>query len=303
MGLGALDGVLLVAHGTVENLDDMPEFLANIRHGRPASPELVAELRRRYAAIGGSPLLTITRAQATDLARHLGVPVLVGMRLFRPSVEQALYGAAELGLERLCLLPLAPFSVHVYWAAAQRSLEAARRELGARTPKLVACEPWGLEPEFIDAHASQIEPLLGEAPEGKTELVLTAHSLPLRAIQSGDPYAAQVEACARAIGERLGRGYRLAYQSQGADGGEWLGPDLPSILIAARQAGKSRVVLAPFGFLADHVETLYDLDIDAQRLANELSLELYRVPALNVHGKLTRALAAVAERAAGRLVS
>ena len=108
------DGVLLVAHGTVERLDEMPAFLQRIRHGRPASPELVAELVRRYQAIGGSPLLEITRRQAAALAERLGLSVLVGMRLWNPSVESALREAAERGLARLVVLPLAPFSVHVY---------------------------------------------------------------------------------------------------------------------------------------------------------------------------------------------
>ena len=128
MSLGPHDGVLLVAHGTVTDLDDLPEFLAKIRRGRPAPPELVSEIRHRYQAIGGSPLLDITRAQAQALSRRLDAPVLVAMRLWRPTVEDALRGIAGLRLRRLCVLPLAPFSVQIYLQAAQASLEAVRGE-------------------------------------------------------------------------------------------------------------------------------------------------------------------------------
>lgn len=295
MQAGARDGVLLVAHGTVSELDDLPAFLARIRHGRPASPELLADLRRRYEAVGGSPLLELTRAQASALARRLDLPVLVGMRLWNPSVEDALRGAAQLGVKRLVVLPLAPFSVSVYWQAAQRSLETVKAELGERAPELVPVPAWGEEPLFVEAHARAIRAHGGDSPEAA--LLLSAHSLPLVAIRSGDRYQTEVEACARAIAERLQRSYRVVYQSQGADGGEWLGPDLHAVLRECRDAGQQRVVLSPFGFLAEHVETLYDLDIEARRWADELGLSLSRVPALNTDETFTSALANVAQRA------
>lgn len=295
MGVGEGDGVLLVAHGTVSNLDDLPAFIARIRHGRPASPELLADLRSRYERVGGSPLLEITRAQASALARRLELPVLVGMRLWDPSVEDALRGAAHLGIRRLVVLPLAPFSVSVYWQAAQRSLESIQAELGACAPVLVPVPAWGEEPLFVEAHAEAIRAHAGDLSE--SELLLSAHSLPLVAIRAGDRYQAEVEACARAIGARLSRPYRVVYQSQGADGGEWLGPDLHAVLRACHALGKRRIVLAPFGFLADHVETLYDLDVEARGWAEELGLSLTRVPALNTDERFTAALANVAERA------
>ena len=295
MRVGAADGVLLVAHGTVSDLDDLPAFLARIRHGRPAPPELLADLRRRYEVVGGSPLLEITRAQAGALGRLLGLPVLVGMRLWNPSVEDALRGAAHLGVRRLVVLPLAPFSVSVYWHAAQRSLENVQAELGERAPKLVPVPAWGEEPSFIEAHAEAIRAHASDVSE--SELLLSAHSLPLVAIRAGDRYQAEVEACARAIGKRLSRPYRVVYQSQGADGGEWLGPDLHAVLRDCQAQGKRRIVLAPFGFLADHVETLYDLDVEARGWAEELGLSLVRVPALNTDERFIAALANVAERA------
>ncbi len=289
------DAVLLVAHGTVENLDDLPAFLLRIRHGRPAAPELLAEMRRRYEAIHGSPLLEITRAQAAALEHRLGLPVVVGMRLWHPTVEEALIAAAARGVERLCVLPLAPYSVHVYCDAAERSLESVRGELAGAPMELVRAEPWGTEPAFVEAHVARIRHALGDHTDAT--IVMTAHSLPTRAIQSGDPYEAQVRASAAAIGDSLGRPFRLAFQSQGADGGEWLGPDLRGVLAEVAAAGAHRVLVAPIGFLADHVETLYDLDIEAAAWAAGLGIELTRVPALNLDMRLAGAMAAVARRA------
>ncbi len=290
------DAVMLVAHGTVTDLDDLPEFVRNIRRGRPPPEGLVEELRRRYEAIGGSPLLEITARQGRALAAELGVPVLTAMRLWHPGLEDVLGDAAARGYERVCVLPLAPFSVHVYHDAAERSLAAIRDSL-ERVPELARVEPWGTEPAFVEAHAARIERALGAA--GEAALILTAHSLPSRAIAAGDPYADQVGACAKAVGERLGRAYRLAYQSQGADGGDWLGPDVKSTLEQLRADGARSVVVAPIGFPAEHVETLYDLDIEAAAQARALGLEWRRVAALDDDPGLVQALAAVARRSFG----
>jgi len=281
-------GVLLVAHGTVENLDDLGAFVARIRHGRPAPPGLVEGLRARYEAIGGSsPLLQTTREQAQALAQRLEAPVLVAMRLWEPGVEKALAGAAALGLTRLVVIALAPFSQHVYWEAAVKVAASVHSSL-----QLVPSAPYAEEPDFVAAHVAAIE----QQASADAAIVLSAHSLPCVAIQRGDPYARLVEASAGAISARLGRPVRLCYQSQGADGGEWLGPTVRETLSALAAEGKREVVWAPFGFLADHVETLYDLDIEARAVADELSLSLTRLPALNVHQGLTSALAAVAIR-------
>jgi protoporphyrin/coproporphyrin ferrochelatase len=281
-------GVLLVAHGTVENLDDLAAFVARIRHGRAAPKGLVEELRRRYETIGGSPLLQTTRAQARALAERLQAPVLVGMRLWEPGVEQALAGAAALGLRRLVVIALAPFSQHVYWAAANEALQRSGSGI-----ELIASSAWGEEPAFIAAHAQ----LIAEHAPADAAIVLSAHSLPTVAIVRGDPYAGLVEAAARALSLRLGRPAELCYQSQGVDGGDWLGPGVRETLAGLAARGQRRVVWAPFGFLADHVETLYDLDVEARAIADELSVELTRVPALNVHPGLIDALSAVARRA------
>jgi protoporphyrin/coproporphyrin ferrochelatase len=282
-------GVLLVAHGTVEDLDDLGAFVAKIRHGRPPPPGLVEELRRRYEAIGGSPLLRITHQQAQALAKRLEVPVLSAMRLWEPGVQRALAGAEALGLTRLVVIALAPFSQHVYWDAARKAADAAQSRV-----QLVRSDAWGEEPDFV---AAQAELIRQHAPEGAA-LVVSAHSLPKSVIDRGDPYARQVESSAAAISTVLGRELRLCYQSQGADGGDWLGPGVEETLTALAAEGQKVVAWAPVGFIADHVETLYDLDIEARSVAERLGLTLVRVPALNLHPGLIAALSAVAIRAA-----
>ncbi|MEO7036020.1 MAG: ferrochelatase [Polyangiaceae bacterium] len=289
-------GILLVAHGTVAELSELPGFVARIRHGRPPPPGLVAELQRRYQAIGGSPLLRVTEEQARALEAHTGLPVLLGMRLWEPSVEAALREAARRELRRLVLVPLAPFSVDVYGAAARRSLETVRAELGVSTPELVVCEPWGTDAAFVEAQCSALSARL-RVDSRHSAVVLTAHSLPSVAIRAGDRYQAEVEASAYAIAARLGRQCELAYQSQGADGGEWLGPDLRQTFERLAHSGVRQITLSPFGFLADHVETLYDLDIEARTWADALGLGFERVPALNTAPGLIAALANVAGRA------
>lgn len=281
-------GVLLVAHGTVTRTDDLPEFLKRIRRGRPASPELIAELRHRYELIGGSPLLAHTEAQAQALARALDLPVFIGMRLWDPGLPEALRHAHAAGVRRLVVLPLAPFSVPIYFDAAVKARAELEPELGA-LPDLISVSPWGTAPGFVRAYAERIRTALAATPGA--ELVLTAHSLPLAVVRAGDPYHEQVQATARAVSAELGREHHFAYQSQGADGGEWLGPPLEVVLAELAARGVRSIVLAPIGFLSDHVETLYDLDVEATNQARELGVALHRVPALNDDPTFIAALA------------
>ncbi len=284
-------GIALVAHGTVSELDQLPEFLLRIRRGRPPSDDLVAEMRRRYGAIGRSPLLDITRAQADALARETGLPVFVGMRFWHPLLSEALRAAAKAGLERVCVLPLAPFSADTYTEATATAARELRGEEWA-VPELVAIPPWGNHSEFIRASAQQIHRALQQTG-GDAQLVLTAHSLPLRFGPAAEQYRERFMTCARAVAGQLGARAAICFQSQGDVGGEWLGPGLDSVLedLAARRA--KSVVLAPVGFLAEHVETLFDLDIEAAAAAARLGLRLTRVPTLGTDPGLIRTLAAL----------
>jgi ferrochelatase len=291
------DVVVASAHGTVERDDDVPAFVTAIRHGRPASGEIVQEVARRLRLIGGSPLLRITRAQANALEASLGLPVVVGMRFSKPTLEDALAEALRHAPARIISLPLAPQSVHVYHAAL-RAAAARLASSGASVPIVVEVPPYGLAPALVAAHAECIDEGLytfaGEARD-KVPVVLSAHSLPTRVITSGDSYERDFRAMSDAIAARCGgaRVYRIAFQSQGMDGGDWLGPTLEQTFSALRREGHRSVLVAPVGFLSDHVETLYDLDIEARALATSMGLSFGRAPSLNARGALIEALADV----------
>lgn len=290
------DGVLLTAHGSVETLDELPAFLARIRRGRPAPKELVDEVTRRYRRIGGSPLLETTREVARLLELELDAPVAVGMRLSRPEIGDALAELRSRGVTRVLSLPLAPQSVHVYHAAVREAAAGA---------EVVEVAPWGQEPLLIAALSAKIDDAaqqLSPARRADAPLVLTAHSLPVRAIQAGDPYEAQLRAmCASLTSARSeSRRTTVCFQSQGFDGGEWLGPDVATTLRELAAAGATEVLVSAVGFLAEHVETLYDLDVEAQELAAGLGLRLVRARCLDADPALIRALSAVARRALAR---
>jgi ferrochelatase len=296
--------VVLVAHGTVDALDELPDFLARIRRGHAAPPELLAELRRRYEAIGGrSPLNDINRSLAGRLEGALGVPVRVGNRLSRPYVKDVLAELAGEGIRRVACVPLAQYSALVYADAAR----AAAGDLGGGVE--VACaESWALEPGVIAAYARSIEDALDgldEADRARTTVVLTAHSLPLAAIRAGDPYEAEVRAAAEAVAREAEARVRparhvLAFQSQGMSTGPggkplpWLGPDLPSVIEEAHARGDRHLVFAPIGFLADHVEILYDLDVEARAWVTDRGMTFRRTQSLNDSDALVQALARVA---------
>jgi protoporphyrin/coproporphyrin ferrochelatase len=292
--------IIVIAHGTVDDLDDLPDFLTAIRRGHAPPPPLLAEVRRHYEAIGGkSPLNAICREVAGKLESRLGLPVRLAMRLWKPYPKEVLSLLIDAGVERIVVLPLAQHSAHVYGDA----VEAAARELGAegqRVLQVTCAKNWGLEPALTRAYANEIRKALQETPQdrrGSSLILMTAHSLPVAAVRSGDPYEVEVRASAAAIERELGPGapvVQVAFQSQGTGGGDWLGPNLPKALDAARDAGTRHVLIAPVGFLADHVEILYDLDIEAQALARERGMSFVRTRSLNASDGLLDALENVA---------
>jgi len=287
--------VLLVGHGTVSSLADVPEFLRRIRRGRAPSPELVTEIQRRYAHIGGSPLLLVTEALARRLSSRLGLPVHVAMRFWDPLIDVVAARLVQDGVRTVCVLPVAPFSVSVYVDAVREAFAVH----GARAPSIVPVSAYGSHPLLTLAQGEAILPFVTGQDPRDTELIVTAHSLPTRVLAAGDSYQTEFEHSARAVLEKVRYPGTIAYQSQGADGGEWLGPTLLRSLEEARSTGKRRVIVAPVGFLADHVETLYDLDVEAKEQAGSLGLEFERVPALGDGAALVAALASVATEALG----
>jgi ferrochelatase len=288
------DGVLVSAHGTVERLEDVPAFLQRIRRGRPTPEHIVHEVQTRLRHIGGSPLLRITREQAAGLEARLGVPVVVGMRLWDPSIESAVAEATSRGVTRLLSLPLAPQSVAVYH-------EPTRSAAAAAGVELLEAPPWGLEPALLAAFNEAIDEGFARLPEERraaAALVLSAHSLPTRIIAAGDAYEREFRAMADAVhaARTESRPTRIAFQSQGMDGGDWLGPDLETTFRELEKTGVRDVLVAAIGFLSDHVETLYDLDVDAKVLGEKAGVRVERAPSLDARPKLLDALEAVARR-------
>ncbi len=288
--------IVLVAHGTVENLDDLPAFVSEIRRGRPAPPELLNELRSRYEAVGGSPLLASTQRLARAVEARTTLPTRVAMRLWHPRIEDVV---ADLqGAATLILVPLAPYSVGVYEAAARRGLARL-----PHPPGLVAVRPWGEEPRLVRAWADRIRALDPEEGRSGRAVVLSAHSLPRFIIDQGDDYARTFESAARAVERELGRPCTIAYQSQGAQEGDWLGPNLVETFERLVQEGAQEVVVAPIGFLAEHIETLYDLDIEARAQASRLGLRFARVQTLDTDPALVETLADLVAEAQAQTVA
>ena len=278
-----------MAHGTPSSLADMPEYLKVVRGGRPPSPELVEEMTHNYRAIGGSPLTELTLAQADALSIRLGpdVPVAVGMRNWHPYIGAAMSDLAARGVDRIIGLPLAPqFST----LSVQKYMDAATAAL----PGGVAFEPvrtFHSHPLLLQAFAERVR----EAdPRADETIVFTAHSLPTRVIDAGDVYATEVAETARGVAGLAGIAkYDIAYQSAGRTPEPWIGPDL-SEYIAGRTAQGSRAFLvAPVGFVCDHTEILFDIDIQAARAARDAGAALRRTESLNTSRTFISALEAI----------
>ncbi|MCU0241507.1 MAG: ferrochelatase [Vicinamibacteria bacterium] len=287
-------GVLLLAHGAPENLAAIPAFLQDVRGGGPPSAAQVAELTARYEAIGGhSPLIEIARAQAAALAAELGseLPIFLGMRHSRPRIAEALVEAERAGMRSLFVLPLIPQLSAFNRARYGDAIDPAWRSKFA----LQWTASWHAHPALIAAYAQP----LAAARKGceEAEVILTAHSLPRRVIEAGDVYAEQVQETARlvAAATALPR-YHLAYQSAAPTGAPWLGPMLQEVILRLSGEGVRRVVIAPIGFIADHAEVLYDIDVAAHRFAAEHGVELQRSASLNTAPLLIQALADVVRK-------
>ncbi len=283
-------GVLLMAHGTPSTLDEMPEYLRVVRGGRPASAELIAEMQHNYSAIGGrSPLTEITLAQAAALGARLGgdVPVSVGMRNWRPFIKDALSDLAAKGVERVIGIPMAPqfstLSVQKYIDAARATLPAL--PASSTGPAVLQFDPvrsFHAHPLLVEAFAERLRaaaPLAGEL------VIFTAHSLPVRVIEAGDTYSDEVAATARAVAARSRAAgveqYEVAYQSAGRTPEPWIGPELCALVRERAAAGTRRFLIAPVGFVCDHTEILFDIDVQAAGVAREQGATLRRTESLN----------------------
>jgi len=297
-------GVLLMAYGAAGGLDDIPAYLRDIRGGRPASPELVAEVRERYIRIGGgSPLLDITRRQAAALKARLGEEVYVGMRHAPPTILEAVRRMKEDGCRRAVALPLTPYysrlSVGAYQEKYKEALEAAE----ARIDSLMV-DSWGDNPFFIEAWAERLGEMLKRMPPAdrpSARFVFSAHSLPQRVLEENDPYVRQIEAAISAVAAKAGiNAWDFAFQSKGRTPEPWLGPDVAEVIDRLAAEGARTVALVPIGFISDHMETLYDDDVLYKGLAESKGLRFLRAPSLNADPLLIEALADVVRRRLAR---
>ncbi|MEM1029270.1 MAG: ferrochelatase [Myxococcota bacterium] len=289
--------VVLSCHGTVEKVEDIPAFVQNIRRGRPAPDEVIHEVTERFEEIGGSPLMRISHAQAAALEARLGLPCRAAARLWHPYPSEVLKALHAEGIRRVVSLPLAPQSVQIY----NKVVVEAAAELGI---EVVEAPSYGEEPSLVHAFADAIVDAHGQFDDtSKLALVLSAHSLPTRVIAMGDPYEDQFRAMANAVVAELDRREvhraetRIAFQSQGMGGGDWIGPDLDETFARLREAGVERLLMAPIGFVAEHVETLYDIDIEAKENATKLGFnQLVRMRPMDTRDGFIDTLETVARR-------
>jgi ferrochelatase len=282
------DAVLLMAYGSPDRLDQVAAYYTDIRRGNPPPTELLDELMDRYRAIGGgSPLSRIVEAQRAALERELAVrgnPIRVyaGMRHIEPRIGRIVEGMAAEGVQRFVAIALAP-QASSNAAGYRRAVEAGLAGLGDAAPAVTYIESWYDQPRFIEALAETTREALARFPDPTgVRVMFTAHSLPERVLADGDPYPGQVAGTAALVADRLGLAdHDVAYQSAGRTGEPWIGPDILAEIRRLAGAGVTDLVIRPVGFVADHLEVLYDIDIEAQAVAAEVGIHLERARSMN----------------------
>lgn len=297
-----LKGILLLAFGGADSIESVEPFVKNVLKGRPVTPELVARTVERYKLIGGrSPLLEITLAQASALEEELNsgpdaafrYKAYVGMRYWRPFIAETVTKMKEDGVEEAVAIIMSPFTSIVATGAYETDVEGALNSLGSG-PAVSFMPCWHIERAFLDLIADNVKKELSAFSDpGGALVIFSSHSLPKVALE-GDPYEMMVNQSASLIMERVGKAdYRVAYQSKGSGPREWLGPQTEDVMAEAARLGKKGVVIVPLGFAADHVETLYDIDILFKDLARTNGLEFRRTPSLNTDPAFIRMLAGI----------
>jgi ferrochelatase len=282
--------VVLMAYGSPERLADVPAYYSDIRGGRPIAREHLADLVERYRRLGiedSSPLNAITEQTRAALEAELGMPVFTGMKHWTPHIAEAVEAALSSGAEHVVGLVLAPhysaLSIVGYREQLERSL--------ANRAELRFVESWHDEPGFVE--------LLAERVRGtEAHVVFTAHSLPARILETGDPYRDQLLETSRLVAEAAGlAAWSFSFQSESPTGEPWLGPDILDHLDSLRQQGVERVLVCPVGFVSDHLEIRWDLDVEARDKADALGLRLERIEMPNADPAFIRVLAGIVERA------
>jgi ferrochelatase len=301
--------VLLLAHGTPQSLDEIPEYLRNVTGGRPMPESVVEEIRHRYSLIGSSPLTELTLEQGRLLSEALGLPVYVGMRNWKPYIADVVRQMREDGVTSGVTICLAPQNSRTSVGLYRR---AAFAEAG-NAIEMDFIDGWAEHPLLAQAFAARLQPVwqsLSARIGSVAPVLFTAHSVPCRTIQaqpdSGpDPYPVEAKRTAANVATLLAphglKNWFFAFQSQGMSGPSWIGPTVEDTLTALRKEGHSAVAIQPIGFLCDHVEILYDIDIGFRNFASSIGLEVVRPQSLNDSPLLTAALEDLARGGFARL--
>jgi ferrochelatase len=294
---GNSTAILLLAHGSPDSPDEVPNFLLKVTGGRPLPPEVIAEVQRRYQAIGKSPLTSITLKQGKLLSAKLQLPVYVGMRNWHPFVSETLKRMTTDGVCHAIVICLAPQNSRTSVGLYRTSLQASP-EPGLTFDFI---DSWHDHPRLIQAFAEKLK--AGRAKAHKecgrdVPVIFTAHSVPSRTILEGDAYELQARQTAELVAKAAlahEQDWRLAFQSQGMSGAAWLGPTVEATIMDLKRSGHSGVFVQPIGFLCDHVEVLYDIDVVFKRFAEDQGIRLWRAESLNDSPLLTAALAELAQ--------
>lgn len=287
-----MTAVLLLAFGGPEDSDSIEPFLRNVLIGRPVTPELVEKVKKRYSLIGGkSPLPAITRQQAKLLEERLNSSIIhhpssfkvyVGMRHWHPFIKDTIKTIREDGIAKVVAVPMVPQNSRASTGGYMDALNAALKETPCLDVRVT--RTWHQNGLYLNAVADTVKDALNSFPEGEkgeVQVIFSAHSLPGRAVK-GDPYESQLKESMDGVMEIVGPFNRyLAYQSRGEGAGEWLGPDVETVMERLSSEGKRDVLIVPIGFICDHLETLYDIDILFRKKAKELGMNFRRTPSLN----------------------
>lgn len=307
--MSSTTAVLMMAYGGPDSLDDVAPYLLDVRGGRATSEALIAEVRNRYAEIGGkSPLLEITCRQAQALQTALNTSgvgeycVYVGMRHWRPYIRQAVERIASDGIHQITAICMTPFSSSMstgaYFDHLDRAIAAQQDDANwRRAVEVKKIGAWYTHPRYIQAIAANLRAALMDQPGAF--VLFTAHSLPAALSEQGDPYATQFEHLARLVAQAAGLNesqWQSCFQSAGAQSTRWLGPSLEETIRQAAKERNTSLLVAPIGFVSDHVEVLYDIDIEARRIAAAEGIHLQRTASLNDQPLFIRALSEIVLR-------
>ncbi|MBI5827705.1 MAG: ferrochelatase [Deltaproteobacteria bacterium] len=303
-----IKAVLLLGFGGADSLENVEPFIRNVLSGRALRPELIEKAKERYRLIGGSsPLLSITQAQANAIVEILNsrggeyeYRAYVGMRYWHPFIKDAVGRIKEDGADEAVVAIMSPFQTLVATEGYRDAVKDAVKALGG-TPQTVYLTEWHIHPRFIDSIVEKINEQLSAFQKREDALVIFSnHSLPVAALE-GDPYELKIQQTIGEVLKKTGKiDYKAAYQSQGEGPREWKGPRTEDVIVEARKRKKAGVVVVPLGFVADHVETLYDIDIYFRKTAESLGLIFRRTSSLNTYPKFIQFLAELIRKQAER---